>query len=418
MRKGWLILLAFLLSASAFAQNLQRIREDPSVVWAEGHGSDRMKADEEALDGLVRVLSSTDALPFPDDLRLALWRTYLADIRKCSRSVSDGAGTVIRYIGRGQIPEIFAPRRRKVRELYDHALQAARKGDAARARTYCDWAQAYLSSLPQGDGSPHAQVASLAAELGRGERATVPLRNVEREVALIRNALRRPSPTPPAPGAMTPVPKTPPRPAAGQGQAPVRERLALVPPSPVPMAPVVVLPAPASRLRALDSRPLQSPVLKDLPWEWSLYGLVDAGLRPSFGFRLAVLRGRMGGYVSGSARIPFRRPSYACSGDGTTAYGQIWTSGKAAGGRTAVSAGAVWRLSGAWSLYAGGGYGDDSVLWEDTAGQWARVADLSEKGLLAEAGFTWRTGHFSLSAGLSSIRLSRCSVVLGAGWTF
>ena len=75
MRKGWLILLAFLLSASAFAQNLQRIREDPSVVWAEGHGSDRMKADEEALDGLVRVLSSTDALPFPDDLRLALWRT-------------------------------------------------------------------------------------------------------------------------------------------------------------------------------------------------------------------------------------------------------------------------------------------------------------------------------------------------------
>lgn len=420
MRKLLAIILAMSLTFSALAQHPRQIREDPSMLWAEGYGEDRIKADEEALNALVRMLSATDVLVFPDDVRSAVWKTYLADVRKCSHAVSDGPGTVIRYIEWRRIPDIFEARRRKVRELCDYSERALRKGDPATARTYCKWAQTYLSSLPREEDMLHKRVETLAAELGRGETAAVSLRNIEREVALIKGALNR-RPVTSSPSA-APARMSSPHPATAQKAdaepEQLQERLVFNALSPVLPEPVATLDPPAVRLEKPFHHLSVAPAAQACPWEWRVYGLVDPGWYPSFGVRIALSRGRVGGYLSACSGVPSQRSSYSCSPEGVTPFGHIWASGKAVNCRKNVSAGILSGVTESWGVYAGVGYGDASVLWEDTTGQWARVDDLSVKGLLAEAGLTGRIRHLTWSAGLSSIRLSQCSVVLGVGWSF
>ena len=64
------------------------------------------------------------------------------------------------------------------------------------------------------------------------------------------------------------------------------------------------------------------------------------------------------------------------------------------------------------------GYGDHSVLWEDSSGKWARVSDLSASGIAAEAGLQLGLGRFLVSVGVSSIALKDIGVSVGAGINF
>jgi len=152
---------------------------------------------------------------------------------------------------------------------------------------------------------------------------------------------------------------------------------------------------------------------------------------PSFGFILyagvpelyygamATLQGeRFGGFVKGTLSIPYTQGGYDCLSDGTTAGGYIWTSGTECISRWSVTAGATfspWRFM---TLYAGGGYGSRSILWQDVSGNWATVTDLSATGFTADGGIIFNIGPVSILAGASSIGLTNVTAEFGLGIRF
>ena len=202
-RLSLILLLAIWMPMTLTAQTADRIKADPSYVWAEGGGQGLSDADEAAVDALVRLLSVTEELPLAPSVRQRVWETYRSDIQKCSARSVESPGRVIRYMEWIRIPEIFAARWKKVRELAASAESARQRGDPAAARCYCAWAETYLESLPPGQQALRNRLSRLDASLGAGPVAPLRMRNVESEVRAIRAALSLPAARPDAPGAGT-----------------------------------------------------------------------------------------------------------------------------------------------------------------------------------------------------------------------
>ena len=112
------------------------------------------------------------------------------------------------------------------------------------------------------------------------------------------------------------------------------------------------------------------------------------------------------------------KTAYSCQSDGTTDFGYIWTTGKAKGSRWVAGAGLTVRIATPLRLFAGSGYGSRSLLWEDDSSRWARVDDLSVRGITAECGLLYDFHRFTAAAGISSTRFRQCSVLLGCGYSF
>lgn len=418
MWKGLILCAVILLPVLLYAQNAERIKGDPSYIWAEGWGSRPTIADDAALDGLVRKLAATGELQVEN--AAAVWRTYLPDIRNCSEQQTLASGVVLRYIAWMDIPSIFDSRWRKVRELTQSALQAEERGDKDAARTYCDWATVYLMSLPALESDLRDRVVSLRRRLGAGRTDAVRMRNVETEVAGIRVALGigdRTAQRAPTMAAATKdndiVPASPPvRPAW----------------DPLPELPDLsrlcqnYLCAPSESLRPPSTPPGEEtfyPVRDDLPrWQWSVFAVADIGRVPAWGFAVSCFPGRFGGYLSIRSNFVDARSDYRCRSDGTTDYGFIWASGLTRGSRLSISCGGMVRLADFMRLHVGTGFGAVSVLWGDTSGLWARVTDLSVQGMLLETGLLFDFGRLSAGAGVSSIRFKEWSSLVCFGISF
>ena len=420
-RKVLLICLLLGLPVYLFAQNPERIKEDPSVVWAEGKPGPLSAADESALDALVRMLAATDRLPLDLVIRERVWQTYRSDIRRESEMLVTPSGSVIRYLSWKQIPELFSARWRKVRELSEFASQASERGEQATARTYLGWAEIYLQSLPPGETVLREQVTRLRRSLGEGPVAVVPLRNIESEVALIRQAL------------VPPVRETPDvsrkeKEALVQVAAPVLTRPVqdLLPDLPLPSALRPVPPAQALQAASVplydltEKIPLQTlQASSESHLQFSALLLSELDKMPGAGFLVACHSAHFGGYVSMRGNFSPDDAGYVCrSTDGATDFGYLWASGKARYSRLSLSGGAIVRLIPSVDLFTGLGWGRRSLLWEDSSGGWARVEDLSIRGLSAETGLIWQISHLSLCAGVSSIRFRQISFMAGIGWCF
>lgn len=161
-------------------------------------------------------------------------------------------------------------------------------------------------------------------------------------------------------------------------------------------------------------RPGAAAGTKDLHLGLIVFGTLPP---PAPGLMLRVDFGRAGVYAKG-AFFPVSAAAYSCRSDGTTDRGLLWTSGRERTGMWAFTAGASYALTGPLRLYAGAGFGQKTVLWEDVAGQWARVTDLSPKGVAAEAGMLFDFGHLTLLAGVSTITFRTVSLDLGVGMRF
>jgi hypothetical protein len=138
-------------------------------------------------------------------------------------------------------------------------------------------------------------------------------------------------------------------------------------------------------------------------------------VRPGLMVRFDI--GRSGFYIKGSL-WPVPQTLYFCKSDGTTDKGFIWTTGKEKTGAWSISGGATLRIANPLRIYAGGGYGTKTVLWEDAAGEWAGVSDLSSAGFCADAGLLLDLGHFTLMAGATTLSFRTIGFEVGAGIIF
>lgn len=410
MKKIWFaIFLALAMNLGAFAQSAAHIRESGEYLWAEGTDLRPSVADGQALTRLVEKLAATDILPVEKAQRKAMWQTYTADLRACTQSTIAPSGSVMRYIAWRDIDKVFQPRWRKVRELIQSAEKAT---DPDKARTYAYWARTYLSSLPYGEPELRAKLAKLEAKLGPGRTDAVRMRNVETEVSSIAGALAI-KPAAPKPLAKKPIAKPTPV------QAPTPQR-----------APFGIKVSPVASCRSLSPLPMPwtpgTSELKTQPnprqagtyWRWSALLSTDLCQAPAIGLTLIGCGKRFGFYASAKTNFRSSASSYDCLSDGSTSFGTIWASGNARQSRLCLSAGPVVRLSSSIRLYSGIGYGQQTLLWEDTSGQWAKVSDRSLEGLLLDAGLLYDWRHLTFGLGLNEISFSSLALTLSAGWTF
>lgn len=427
MRKFVVLLLVLAVGMVSNAQNYETVKESPSLIWAEGSASGSSSADLAALEGLVRMLAATDILPIDASVRLKVWQTYLSDIRRLSETASSPSGAVVRYISWSRVDGIFDSRWQKVRELCDYAEKAFRQGDLPTARTYCDWAETYVASLPPGRDEVRSRLAYLKEAVGEGARARIRLRNVESEIGAIRAALSLPGTgqkdaaqpqdktvrktDQPETKSEAPVRKDPERPAfQGIAGGPA------IPSGQVEHGTDIT--DLTRRPASLEDMPSSDSVEKAPGWKISIIATGESGANPAFGLMAMAGRGLFGGYISAGSNFVPSNASYLCSSDGSTDFGYLWATGKSRYCRRSFTAGVTYSPVLPCRLFLGGGYGSAELLWEDTDARWAMVEDLSVRGAAAECGLAWSFGHFTVAAGVRSIAFREASALLGIGWTF
>jgi len=410
MRRLGIVFLLMALSWYGSAQTAKQILDSKEYLWAEGKHVNPSTADELAVEGLIRKLAATDILALAPHARQGVWKTYRKEILACSHAVTTASGDILRYIAWRDVDQLFRSRWRKVRELVDFAEKSV--GTPDMARTYAFWAETYLRSLPPGNPDLHSRLERLQSTLGAGRTDAVRMRNVESEVAAIQRALS-PVPVSAPEIAVAPSPK-PPVEVETVSEEPVRSIYAVPPPI---LSSKPLLAGLDIRLSE-DLRICDRPFLPPLPWKWSLLLAADVCATPAIGLAAVGQGKRWGVFLSVRSHFVSGRSSYDCTSDGAAPYGRIWTSGNVRKSRLAVSAGGVMPISGPWSVYAGAGYGRQSLLWEDTAGRWARVSDHSSEGLLLEGGALLGLGPWMFGLGITELAFSCAGVMLMAGWTF
>lgn len=415
MKRLVLILLQLLAVLTSPAQTPQQIKAGGDFLWAEGRGKSPSDADASATEALAEKLAATDILQATSGKGRAIWSTYMADIRECSLLSYEAGGNALRYIAWKDVPQLFSRRWRKVRELAESARKAMQDGKKDVARTYCHWADTYLLTLPPGNDALRADISSMMQDLGDGTVTAVKIRNVEAEVRTIRRALSLDLPQ---------------AAALKNTMAPPTEKEEVF----EPIKPAVAALPPSEEILLLSDRLQQEgdkqPVLfrkrqNSAPAPtverqgcFKLLATTEFGSTAAFGGRLIWQPGRVGVYLGARSSFSNKAVDYTCKSDGTSEFGFIWVSGAASGSRTAFSGGFSCQVFKFLSIYAGAGYADDAVFWEDSTAQWAKVEDLSVKGLLTEAGVIVSFGRFNFGTGVSLTSFSRPCIVIDAGISF
>lgn len=128
---------------------------------------------------------------------------------------------------------------------------------------------------------------------------------------------------------------------------------------------------------------------------------------------------RFGAYVKAVSNFTPWASAYSCLSDGTADGGYIWTTGRSRVSRLSVTSGMLYRPCGWLVLYAGAGYGSRTLLWEDSAHEWARVSDRSCKGTAADIGLYFRIRRrFRVGAGFSTVAFRTADAEISVGFCF
>lgn len=129
---------------------------------------------------------------------------------------------------------------------------------------------------------------------------------------------------------------------------------------------------------------------------------------------------RAGLYVKYRNNFVFQAYDIECDSKGIVPGSQygVWTTGNTQVTRYSITGGLLGRFSKWMYIYLGGGYGDRSLLWETTGGEWARISDYSYTGVALDAGFIFRIGKFSFSLGANCTDFKYIEGELGIGVMF
>ena len=413
--KGRLFLFFTLLiyCINASAQTREGIISSAEYLWAEGREVRPSLADNKAIDNLLTKLSGTDLLPVADGIKGALWKTYRTDIRNNTQVLVTPDG-VLRYIAWRDIDRIFSNRWRKVQELVQWAQKSAKENPDV-ARTYIFWADTYMASLPPADPGLTRQVAAIKASIGAGRTDAVHLRNIESEIGLIQKALRQ----------QKSMIKEPPQ------QKDVLKQEEIVPDVRDTIQAITSMnltalmrQVPATpRINAGSVIPKCTTVTppaapKKASWNGAILLQADFGRTPSYGIMLLAGYGKIGAYFSARSNFASNAFTYECLQDGSCEYGRFWASGNSRGYRLTFAAGPVYSFHKQFRVYAGAGYGQQNIFWEDSSGEWARVSDLSARGVLLDAGVLWSPGRVTIGVGATLTAFRVPSGVVSVGVNF
>ncbi len=157
IRNLYLTIILFLFAvAESFAIGPADIKKDSNYIWCEGIGCDTNSADSLAVDKLSSRLAATVRLPYSKDVNEAIMRTYIGEIKKISEfSVvsTKKATSVLRYIPRSSVEEIFAGRRARIAEMKNIARKAEDKAQIDVALRYWSWVSVLAQSVPDADAA-------------------------------------------------------------------------------------------------------------------------------------------------------------------------------------------------------------------------------------------------------------------------
>lgn len=126
--------------------------------------------------------------------------------------------------------------------------------------------------------------------------------------------------------------------------------------------------------------------------------------------------GRWGGYAGFRSNYVSAKTSYSCLSDGSLPdWGSMWSTGRSRKSNLSITAGCLIGLGARFSMYVGTGYGWRTLAWEDVDGEWAEISDWSHRGVAFETGaiFIWK--RLAVSAGISTVSFSTCSLNVGVG---
>ena len=138
---------------------------------------------------------------------------------------------------------------------------------------------------------------------------------------------------------------------------------------------------------------------------------LSAGLMAGFVNKIGLYFNYVGNFSSAPT-------DYNCCSDGQTPFGYIWTSGAQKVSTFRATAGLCAKVTPWLMPYAGAGYGRRTLVWEDSAGQWARVTDCSFEGVAAEAGLLLNFDHVAFSVGVGTVAFGYCTLDFGLGYCF
>lgn len=177
-------------------------------------------------------------------------------------------------------------------------------------------------------------------------------------------------------------------------------------------------------LKDIPVGPCPTPTRYSIMATYSFNGVSSAGLMGT------VVRRKNGGYISVQTNFTSCAHAYDILSDGSLPDGgRFWSSGRDRLSTMRIMAGAIRSVlstsrHGEISLYAGGGFGSETVLWQDSTGSWAKVSDASASGAALDAGVIWVLGHLSASLGAEWLAAkaggaSCCpGAVIGIGYRF
>jgi len=139
---------------------------------------------------------------------------------------------------------------------------------------------------------------------------------------------------------------------------------------------------------------------------------LSAAFAPDFSFGGAVGLGgqNFGGYIK--ARSNFKNPGFDYEQESVK---PIWTSGSESFSRTTLTAGAYFRIAGNFRLYAGAGYGENGLYFQDVNGSWARISDYSSRGLSFDLGGYYDIGRLRIILGASTTEFKYYDFEAGVG---
>lgn len=151
----YIVLFASFIAAiplQMMGQNISRIKEDPSYIWAEALSQSEEQASETSYKGLVNKLSGIIAIHSNPNINRQLVGGFKKELESASHEVltrEKRGHCSFRYIHNDSIKKIFDSRRSKIVEMLSMAESALERLQIDIALRNLSWAEILLQSIPQ-----------------------------------------------------------------------------------------------------------------------------------------------------------------------------------------------------------------------------------------------------------------------------